>query len=245
MGLLKDSIANQQLQYQGNCMSALSRQVTVVDRNDVATLEDMAILTGPQDSIQVLPAATYLTWGVPSLRYWASQYGVFSIPTVELAEWISDRYLNQGRSIHEIGCGNGALAAFLKIHHSDYKQNQMAQEIAQSLGGKHAVIPKRVATKEGNAAIEQYKPDIALAQWVTPGGGSIKTLEDTRNGYGPIYADILENCKELVFIGNDSVHNLGLEAALPIADEEYRFDWLLSRSQHQEENFIRIWKGSL
>lgn len=217
------------------------KNLEVINEDQVTPIGVMsATLNGFQNSIQVLSAQTYLQYGELSLRYWANQFGIFSIPTLELAEWLQ-RHCRE-RSIHEVGCGNAAMAKHLGIYCSDGRSNGVAQAIAKAVGSSSAVTPRWVQTKTANQAAQLYKPQIVLAQWVTPGGGNPKDPEDLRNGYGPDYSDILKHCKELIFIGNDSVHGDSLDRSLPQADETFRYPWLLSRARDQSQNFIKIWR---
>lgn len=247
--IVRDQIARTEMAQAQSYADYHRHRIEVIDPSDVAPIGEMAaVLNGPQGSIQVLPTATYLQWGVLSLRYWANQYGVFSVPTTELAEWLAERlghYCVPLKSVHEIGCGNGALAKRLGFPCSDARNNQAAQAISQSLGGQHAKPPRWVSTREGTAAAIQYRPKVVLAQWVTAGGGTPGDISDGRNGYGPDYRQILKHCDQLIYIGNDAVHGDSLDKALPPCDILYQdMSWLLSRSANQKQNFIKIWRGT-
>jgi hypothetical protein len=244
MSIVKQQIQQKQLDYNLKYWEMQSKNMEVFDPNEIHDIDKMrSALNSSQNCIQVLPAVDYLQFGTTSLRYWANHCGVFSIPTQELANWLTTRHPNP-KTIHEIGCGNGALARHLGMYCSDGRLNQSASQIARILGSSHAVTPNWVATKEATQAIKQYKPKVVLAQWVTPGGGNIDDISDGRNSYGPDYSKILQHCGELIFVGNRSVHDKALAAVLPPADKEYTFDWLLSRGKHTDQNFIRVWKGN-
>jgi hypothetical protein len=193
---------------------------------------------GTEKSIQVLPAATYLKYGIDNLRYWANMVGVFSIPTLELAQWLDECY--DLSKIHEVGCGNGALAKFLKIKCSDGRLNANAHKKSMAIAGiPHAYIPPNIATRTANQVAEHFKPPIMLAQWVTPGNGTYDVVTG-RNEYGPDYKKVLEHVDRLVFIGNQHTHGQALSIELPPPDETYKFDWLLSRAKFPDQNFIKL-----
>jgi hypothetical protein len=181
-----------------------------------------------------------MRFGAVALMFWGNKAGVFSVPTTELAAWLGDRHPGEF-DLHEIGAGNAALAKFRGHKCSDSRQNRGAQAIAQRFGVSSAKTPTWVSWRTGNMAAAQYRPRAILAQWVTPGSMTLAS-NDGCNSYGPDYAQILENCGELIFIGNDGVHGM-LENILPEPSEVYRPWWLLSRSVNPDGNFIKIWRG--
>lgn len=217
--------------------------IAVSPENMEDKLDEMyQVLNGPQGSIQCHSADVYTQWGPEMLKIWANKTGVFSIPTLELAEWIRSNHCL--KSAHEIGCGNGALAAYLNIHKSDSRDSEsreILQAVAIATNSKAPKIPTSITKKEGTQAVLQHKPKLVLSQWVTPGGMLLVDDNSGRNGYGPDYLKILDSCETLIFVGNDNVHKSSLAVSLRPADETHRFDWLLSRAKHPEQNFIKVW----
>lgn len=206
------------------------------------TIAEMkAVLNGAQNSVQVLPAATYKRWGMEALAAWGNQMGVFSVPTWELANWLTTRHAPH--TIHEVGCGNGRLAKHIGAFCSDGRLNQIPDLYAKRIGTRHAETPREVKTMTANQVSKVFAPPVILAQWVTPGNMNGYIDDTGRNAYGPNYSEILANCQELIFIGNRHTHDKSLAIELPPPDEELCPDWLLSRSMHPDANFIRIWKG--
>jgi hypothetical protein len=223
-------------------LTRLLAGMDAVDRDQVLPIDQLTSTWGEmaQKTIRLRPAADYMQHGILNLRLWANQVGLFSIPTLELATWLFERHPNFVQDCHEIGAGGAVLAQWTGHGCSDARYNQGADLIAQALGSRHAIIPTWVPQADGTTIVRQLRPRVVLAQWVTPGN-----VAGGGNSYGPDYAQVLANCEELIFIGNEFTHGECLQNALPPADEEYRPDWLLSRGKYNDRNFIYIWKGSL
>jgi hypothetical protein len=167
---------------------------------------------------------------------WANKRGFYSLPTIELGEFI--REWIGGRSAHEIGAGHSAMARYLGIYHSDPRYQDKkgwANSAAQAANLPTAYVPAYVANKNADQVLCSYKPKVILAQWVTPKGTTSHT-----NFYGPDYPALMEQVETLIFVGNQSVHPY-IREALGTPAIEMKGTHIVSRAMKPEENVVWVW----
>jgi hypothetical protein len=147
-----------------------------------------------------------------------------------------------GRNSIEIGAGNGALGRALNIPMSDSFLQDEAEIKAyyESLRQPTILYGKDVEKLDYKAAIQKYKPEVVIGSWVTQlwrdhsddGAASMHGLDEDW---------ILKNVSCYIHIGNVRTH--GKKRILKKPYQEYRFDWLFSRSMVPEECVIYVWNG--
>lgn len=201
------------------------------------------ILLDENGKLKILSAKVYHKINPNHLRLFGHKYGIYSFPTIELAEWLIDNF-DLSECI-EIGAGNGILAQYLGIIATDSKQqthNTETNFLYQLM--KQPVIKYGENVEKLNTieAIKEYKPRTVIAQWVTH---IYDSDEPFRGGniYGVDEQFILDNVNTYIFIGNESVH-----MHKPILGHpHYRIpaDWIVSRAKHPEKNIIYIWDNNI
>lgn len=167
------------------------------------------------------------------------RHGIYSLPTVELLEFLQARIA--GRSAIEIGAGHGVLAQALSIPATDNRQQEdpAIRAYYESIGQPTIRYGDHVEKLDAEHALAKYRPQVVIACWVThrfdeaepQRGGSITGVDE---------AAILENCEEYIFIGNEKVHQHKPILSLP--HERLTPRWLYSRALNGSPEFIAIWR---
>lgn len=189
---------------------------------------------------RVLPAAYWDTTTLQERAWVGMRHGIYSFPTVELVEHLRD--VIGGRSAIEIGAGNGVLAEALGIPATDSRhQDDPATAAYYSLLGA-ATVPygPNIIEAHASRAVRRFKPQVVIDCWVThkydparhwAGGNEIGVDEE----------DILRNCEQYVFVGNDRVH---MEKKIWDRRKSFeRLPFVYSRGVH-DLDFVAVWRGS-
>lgn len=188
--------------------------------------------------LQVRPATDYAATSREFRAILGHQFGAYSLPTVELIEWL--RHTIGGRSAIEIGAGNGVTAAALGIPATDSKMQERPEIAAlyASLGQPPVSYGPNVEPLDSQAAIEAYRPQVVVACWVT------HRYDDARpwaggNMWGVDEDWILERCDTYIHIGNARVHQH--KAIWRHPHEIIEPEWLYSRATNGSANQIAVW----
>lgn len=93
--------------------------------------------------------------------------GLHSFPTSELCEFLRERI--RGRKAIEIGAGHGVLARQLGIPATDnrHQEDQDVRAHYARLGQPTVPYGDNVERLDAEAAVASYKPEVAIACWVT------------------------------------------------------------------------------
>ena len=147
-----------------------------------------------------------------------------------------------GIAVIEIGSGCGDLAHYLGITATDNCM-QKWREIKRHyrlVGQPTIKYPDFVQSLDAIEAIDQYKPEVVVASWVTqwidpdqpppPGGGNIWGVKED---------EILKRKCVYIFIGNHAVH--GSKKIMSILHKEYKLPFLRSRANQPELDRVWIW----
>lgn len=165
--------------------------------------------------------------------------GVYSIPTIELVDFLRTRI--GGRRAIEIGAGTGELAKALGIPATDNRQQEepgLKAYYAQ-LGQPTVPYGDHVERLDASEAVAKYKPEVVIACWVThrfdpareSAGGSTSGVDE---------AAIIAACDEYIFIGNEQVHAQKPIWALP--HEKATPPWIYSRAANGSPDFVATWR---
>lgn len=222
-----------------NQPTRLPRDMMVLDPR---TIRDISadILEAPGRP-RVLPASYYRST-TPHERALACQrHGIYSLPTVELVEFLRDAI--DGRSAIEIGAGNGALAAALGIPATDsMMQNDPSVAAIYQVTGQPVVqYGPNVERLDAAAAIAHHRPQVVLASWVT------HKYDERRHGaggnmFGVVEEDVLADCETYLFVGNNYVHRGKSIWTRP--HDKIEPDWVYSRAINGSADFIAAWQGA-
>jgi hypothetical protein len=186
------------------------------------------------------------------LRLWCHHNARYGLPTKELVEWLRE-YIG-GREAIEIGSGAGDLAYHLGIKATDNKmqddptktllgptgQMVSVKEFYQMTGQPTIKYPDWVEKIEALDAVDKYKPQVVVAQWVThwidpnkpvpPGGGNVFGIKED---------ELLAKGVTYIMIGNRKIH--GGKPILKLPHKEYQFSFLRSR-RNDSDDVVYIWE---
>lgn len=190
--------------------------------------------------LKVMPASFYANVKREERAWFANRYGFYSLPTVELADWL--RELIAGRSAIEIGSGNGVLAQYLGIPATDSRVQDEPGIRAYYQLMRQATVDygPNVERIEALDAVKKYKPEVVIGCWITHRYNA-RDPDREGNALGPDLPAILKVCKQLVLIGNELVH-----AKNPLWRRPHAVQyppWLYARSFNYGREFIAIWDG--
>lgn len=234
-------------QYKQNYLSNLRTakvDITPVEASTIIAHMDKLFLSNRLPKIE--PSSMYRELPHIWQALWANHNGIYSIPTDELVTFVRGKI--GARSSHEIGSANSVLARYLKgsgMHCSDPRSQEttLIKALVNLTASNPPFTPSWVSHKNAKQVVEDYKPDVILAQWVTPGGMKNSGDQSGRNSYGPDYKDMLTKIEELIFVGNKDVHQEVMFGELGEPDEQIEGDWILSRAFIPDRNAIWIWKN--
>ncbi|MFN9470924.1 hypothetical protein [Acidovorax sp.] len=197
------------------------------------------LLLDAEGGLRVLPASDLKGTNAAERLMFGVRHGIYSIPTIELVEYLRERVA--GRCAIEIGAGSGVLARALGIPATDNRQQEepgLKAYYAQ-LGQPTVPYGEHVERLDASEAVTKYKPEVVIACWVThrfdpareSAGGSSSGVDE---------AAIIAACDEYIFIGNEQVH-----AHKPIWElphEKQTPAWLFSRAANGSPDFVATWR---
>lgn len=171
------------------------------------------------------------------LRVWAAFNAVYSFPTTELIDFLKNKI--DGKKSIEIAAGNNGLYRHLGIPATDsYMQQRPEIKLYYQCLGQSPTNPTPdVEQLDALDAIQKYKPDIAIASWLTQ---KFQEGDTSGNMDGADEEEILKNVDCYILIGNKRVH--GEKRILAQPHEEICAPWLISRASFPEQNVIYIWR---
>lgn len=203
---------------------------------DISPLENQVIQGG---TIQPMPSSFYKALDPNIWRNFMLTYGLYTLPTTELIQWLQDNI--EGTAI-EIGCGHGSIGRALSITITDSKlQESSNPEIVayyKLMGQPRINYPKDVLKYEAIEAIKTFKPDTVIGSYITH---KYSPQIGSGNMYGVLEGKILQLCKKYIHIGNTETHKD--KPILKHPHEKHYFDWLITRSVNQTANRIYIFKS--
>jgi hypothetical protein len=195
------------------------RQHEIVAELDAACLRDGVL--------QVMPAKFYASVPRNDLSLWCVRRGLYSLPTLELVDWLRP-YVDDAAI--EIGAGHGALGRALGLPITDSKQQEdpEARAFCDRLGQAPVTYPVDVEKLTAMQAIEKYKPRVVLACWVThrylPAqpqlGGNMHGVDESKLLKKP-------GVRRYILVGHERVH--ASKTILRAPHETHRLPFLVSR----------------
>lgn len=214
-------------------------QAWVMDRHDVKYLDE--ILLDERGLPKPVPFLVLLKHPIVHLVQWANEKGVYTIPTLELIEWLKDEI--KGRKAIEICAGHGALARHVGIVATDsYIQTQPEMAAYYRAIGQNPISPPTdVYQFEANEAVDTLHPQVVMSSFATQKyePGDEGTPKIGSSVYGVDEVSMLQKIQTYINIGNDTSH--GDKRILKYPHETYRFPWLITRCMDQSKNHIKVW----
>jgi hypothetical protein len=217
-------------------------QITVTPKSAVKFDPGTMGALDTDGTLLVKPASFYAQFSTTEVAYFGVKNGFYAIPTTELVAWL--KKVVGTRRLLEIGSGNGVLANALGIRATDNLMQTWPDVMAHYRMLQQAPVKygEWVENLDAHAAVDQYRPDVVLACWVTH-----KYREDrpelSGNQYGVDEEAILSRCQTYIHVGNGETHARKPLKNLP--HRRYRFDWLVARTAKPELNEICVWGARL
>ena len=196
-------------------------------------------LLDEQQRLRVVAAETLASTTREERLLFGVRHGIYSFPTQELVGFLKERIA--GRGAIEIGAGHGVLAAALNIPATDNRQQEEPAMRAYYKSIRQPTVPygENVEKLDALTALRRYRPRVVVACWVThvmdpknPGAG--------RSATGVDEAQLIAECDEYIFIGNEHVHHQKPIWSLP--HEKLKPAWLYSRAANGTKDFVAMWR---
>jgi hypothetical protein len=202
---------------------------------DTAALDEKLLQPGTQ-FLRLMPAEELLSNGLEAIQLWAVRRARYQFITTELVEWLRARIA--GRSVIEVGAGQGDLGHHLGIHMTDSGMQTTPECLLQyaSQGQMPTIPPPEVERLDAIDAVKKYKPQVVVASWITQ---KWHEGDPHGNAYGPEESQIVNAVDTYIHVGNRSVH--GLKRILRMKHREYKPKGLVSRGHEQAKNLIYVW----
>lgn len=207
---------------------------TFVTDEDISVLEE---LTGAASGlIHPLPSAEVREFSFNALRLFLHKYGLYTMPTTELVDYLADKIA--GKKAIEIGAGLGVIGRSLGIPMTDNKQQSWPSVKAFYEAMRQPAIqyPADIIEMDAHEAVSHYRPDIVIGSYITH-----KMLPGMTSGnyYGVDNLAIAKQVETYYMIGNMRTHMQ--DPAMRYLDGIEHHDFLFTRGG-QETSVIFRWK---
>lgn len=217
-------------------------RVDEVPAADVSYLD--AQLLDENGRVKLLPSAFYRQLPHDHIRIWCVQRARYTLPTLELVEWLRDRIGE--RNAIEVGAGMGDLGYHIPLIMTDSGIQRDPKVRAHYLTMQQAPTspPPDVYEADAKRAIRKFRPEVVVAAWLTRKFILGRDMPGRAQAfqYGAREEEIVA-AATYIHIGNLEQHDEKSILALP--HEEVFAPWLVSRAKDQSRNVIWVWeKGS-
>lgn len=212
-----------------------------LETRDTTYLDEL--LLDERGLLKVVPAATYDEISHNDLMLWCLRHAFYGLPTTELIAFLQAQI--GGRSVIEIGAGNGAFGRALGIRMTDSfiqrpGRSGMIDAIYGNLAQPRVQYGADVEELEASEAVRKYKPQVVIGSWITQkvsaslpvpsGGGSIHGVNEEW---------LLERVQTYIVVGNLDIH--GQKKIMRHDPTIIQEPWIKSRSSKPEGNCVLIW----
>lgn len=210
---------------------------------DPSKVRDISpLLLDESGRLKVVPASVLQSTTVAERAMFGVRHACYVLPSLELVERL--KTLIAGRRAIEIGSGNGVLAQALGIVATDNHQQTWPRIKAQYDLMRQPVIQygPNVQRMSAEEALREYKPQVVVAAWVTHRYDPARAWAEG-NEDGVDERELLQNCEQYLFVGNEQVHK-----KKAIWDMPHRLEYppyLFSRAVNQTRDFLATWEGAL
>lgn len=157
----------------------ISMNYVILSNEDISELEELTGATAGM--IRPIPSAEVEKFSFSVLRLFLHKYGLYTMPTVELIEYLAG--IIEGKKAIEIGAGMGIIGRSLGIPVTDNKMQQWPQIKAHYDRMQQPTIqyPLDIIEMDAIKAVKHYKPDIVIGSYIThkwkPGMNSVTSTE--------------------------------------------------------------------
>lgn len=197
----------------------------------------------PNGHIKLLPARFWLDLPREVVAAWGHLRGTYGIPTIEIINWLREQIA--GRTVIEIGAGNGDFAYHLNIQATDsYAQDDPLTKMLYKATGQPVIqYPPEVERLNAEMAVAKYQPQVVIASWVTQ--LFVEGLDKEGNAQAFIHGvdeiALLSQpfIETYIVIGN--MDNHGRKRARRKPHSVLKPYGLVSRSMAPEKNCVFLW----
>ncbi len=207
----------------------------IIMPDPVAFAELDALLLDDLGYCQVVGAMALLRFPSVQLMAWANLHQIYQYPTTELVDCLREEI--DGRVAVEICAGRGPIGRALGIPQTDSYLD--APELRQLLAevGRELLPPRDGVVKaDALAAVEMFGPRVVVGAWVTELGGPERR---STSPHGVDEIALTRGIQRYILIGNRKTH--GYRRLMYRRHRTIKAPWLISRSQHPDQNRIWIW----
>lgn len=214
------------------------RSVAIYKNHNIEYLEEM--LLDKDGNLKVLPYSELENVDQEHISVFCVKHGFYSLPTRELIDFLETEITGKKDKTIEICSGNGVISRELGIVGVDNFMQEAEDIKAIYEAGKQKTVTygKHVMKFEATEGVKRYKPEIVVGAFCTH---RYIPTEHWRGGnmFGVNEKQILSKVKKYIHIGNRKVHDK--KPILKLPHREIKEPWILSRSQHKNDNVIWIW----
>lgn len=187
--------------------------------------------------IKPIPTSEANKFSPEQIRLFLHKYGLYTLPTVELIEYLSAEI--KGRPAIEIGAGLGVIGRALGIPTTDNKMQSWPEIKAHYDLLRQPTIqyPRDIVELDAHAAVKKYRPQVVIGSYIThkwrPGMSS-------GNQFGVDTVKLIRSVNEYMMIGSMDIH-LKNDPAMAYLDRIEQHDFLITRSDRDRSVIFR-WK---
>ena len=211
----------------------------IVPRRDINYLDEV-LLDRETKRLKILPASEYDNIDRQDLILWCYQNGRYGLPTQETIDYLKEQI--GGRTALELGAGQGDLGHALGIRMTDSCIQRMPELVFhyRTIGHMPTDPPSDVLKYEALEAVKLFKPQVAIASWLTQKfeqGDTEKRIGSSIYGVDEIA--LIQNVETYIHIGALGPHKD--KRALRMPHEAHPFTFLKSRATDPKSNLIYKW----
>jgi hypothetical protein len=215
------------------------RDIAILKNHNIEYLEEM--LLDEKGQLNVLPYSQLENVEHEHLMKFCVTNGFYSIPTRELIDFLETEIGEKKSKTIEICSGNGVISRELGIIGVDnfMQEAEQIKELYEAQKQKPVTYGENVQKFEAMDGVKRYRPEIVVAAFCTH---RYIPTEHWRGGnmFGVNEKQMLTKIKKYIHIGNRKVHDK--KPILKMPHREIKEPWILSRSQHKNDNVIWIWE---
>lgn len=214
---------------------------------DMMTILDLYRLFVDQEKQQIrpVPFKEISSFSQNDITVFCFAMGIYQLPTTELIDWLREE-MGDPATVIEVGAGNGCIGRALGIKmYDNMHQDTEEMEMLYALQGQPTVsYGKDVIKMNGNKAVSGFRPKTVISCWVTQKfqqGDDTRKVKIGSSMYGVNELDYIGKIDKYIHCGNWNVHH-DKRILSKVFFREYKFPWLISRSQSRDKNCIHVFK---
>lgn len=200
-------------------------------------ISDIEAYTGASSGIiRPLPVAEVEKFGWEKIRLFMHVYGLYTLPTVELIDYLAG--IVCGKRAIEIGAGMGVIGRSLGIPITDSRMQELPEVKAYYDAIRQPVIryPDDVEKLDAFAAVEKYEPEVVIGSYITH---LWKPGMESGNPWGVDTLELIKRVPAYYMIGDSETHRN--DPAMKYLDGIEHHDFLYTRGG-KETSVIFRWK---